>query len=202
MDKGILSDREKAMEANYFRQQDARLLERLRHANQFDAMAEALRDGLQVDNPELLERVRAQGIDADTAAAFLLLPLVEVAWAEGSVSRKEQATVVRIAHERGVDKGSAAEARLLEWLHERPSDALFDVAAEVLNYGLAVFPPAEREERVQRIVDACHEVAAASGSEIARQLGLGDGVSKREARILDKISTTLHRHEGAKPTGG
>jgi hypothetical protein len=198
MDKGILSDREKAMEANYFRQQDARLLESLRNANKLDATAQALRDGLNVDNPELLERVRAQGIDADTASAFLLLPLVEVAWAEGSVSKKEQDTVIRIANERGVEAGSPAEARLMEWLHERPSDALFDVAAEVLNYGLAVFPPAEREERVQRIVDACHEVAAASGSEIARQLGLGDGVSKREARILDKISTSLQRHEGPK----
>ena len=30
MDKGILSDREKAMEANYFRQEDARLLDKLR----------------------------------------------------------------------------------------------------------------------------------------------------------------------------
>src|SRR3954454_19321394 len=121
MDKGILSDREKAMEANYFRQQDARLLESLRNANKFDAMAEALRDGLQVDNPELLERVRAQGVDADSAAAFLLLPLVEVAWAEGSVSKKEQDTVVRIAHERGVAEGSPGEGRLLEWLRERPS---------------------------------------------------------------------------------
>ena len=30
MDKGIFSDREKAMEATYFRREDARLLEKLR----------------------------------------------------------------------------------------------------------------------------------------------------------------------------
>jgi hypothetical protein len=198
MDKGILSDREKAMEANYFRQQDARLLERLRNANKFDAMAEALRDGLQVDNPELLARARSLGIDADTASAFLCMPLVQVAWAEGSVSRKERDVVMRIAHEQGVEDGSPGHAKLDEWLRERPSDAMFDTAIEVLKFGLDVFPPAEREERVKRLLDACHDVAAVSGSEIARQLGLGDGVSKSEANILGLLGTRLRRHETPK----
>ena len=198
MDKGILSDREKAMEANYFRQQDARLLERLRNANKFDAMAEALRDGLHVDNPELLERARALGINADNASAFLCMPLVQVAWAEGSVSRKEHDAVMRIAHERGVEDGTPGHAQLDEWLRIRPSDELFDTAIEVLKFGLDVFPPAEREERVQRLLDACHEVAAVSGSEIARQLGLGDGVSQTEAHALDVIAMRLRRHETPK----
>jgi len=198
MDKGILSDREKAMEANYFRQQDARLLERLRNANKVDAMAEALRDGLHVDNPELLERARSHGINAETASAFLCAPLVQVAWAEGSVSRKEHHTVLRLANERGIETGSTDYAKLEEWLSERPSDALFDTAIEVLKFGLDVFPPAEREERVQRILDACHEIAAVSGSEIARQLGLGDGVSRSEASVIDVIATKLRRHESPK----
>ena len=130
MDKGILSDREKAMEANYFRQQDAKLLESLRKASKLDEVAKALGEGLHVDNPELLERVRALGITAETAAAFLSAPLVQVAWAEGSVTKKEQEAVLRIAHGRGVTEGSPAEAKLTEWLQERPSDALFDAAAE------------------------------------------------------------------------
>ena len=198
MDKGILSDREKAMEANYFRQQDARLLEKLRNANKLDDMAEALRDGLNVDNPELLERVRSLGITADTASAFLCAHLVQVAWAEGKISRKEHDVVLRLAHDRGVQPGSPAHAKLDKWLHERPADNLFDTAIEVIRYGLNVFPPAEREERVQRILDACHDVAAVSGSEIARQLGLGDGVSKSEAHIIDVLANRLRRHESPK----
>lgn len=197
MDKGILSDREKAMEANYFRQEDARLLDKLRKANKLDEMAQALAEGLQVDNPALLERVRALGITADTAQAFLVAPMVQVAWAEGKVTKREQETVLRLAKERGVGDGTPDHAKLVEWLHDRPSDDLFDAAAEVIKYGLEAYPPVEREERTKRIVDACREVAAASGSEIARQLGLGDGVSKSEAQILENISTHLRRHEGS-----
>jgi hypothetical protein len=197
MDKGILSDREKAMEANYFRQQDAKLLEQLRSAKGLDEVAQALAAGLQVDNPGLLERVRALGITAETAGAFLSAPMVQVAWAEGKIDGKEREAVLRLARERGVESGSPAHAKLVEWLNERPSDEIFDAAAEVLKFGLEAYPPAEREERTKRIVDACREVAEASGSELARLLGLGDGVSKSEAHVLDSISTTLRRHEGA-----
>src|SRR5215203_699526 len=168
MDKGIFTDREKAMEANYFRQQDAKL----------DEIALALRDKLQVDNPELLARAREAGVTPDTAPAFFLAPLVQVAWAEGKVSRREHETVLRLSRERGVEDNSPAYAQLIAWLETRPADALFDAAVDVIKYGFSVLPVKEREERIKRLVDACHEVAAASGNEFARQLGLGDGVSR------------------------
>ena len=116
MDKGILSDREKAMEANYFRQQDAKLLEKLRQKASLDDIAAALAEKLQVDNPDLLARVRQLGITAETAPAFFIAPLVQVAWAEGSVSNRERECVLRLARERGVADGSPAKAQLATWL--------------------------------------------------------------------------------------
>lgn len=191
MEKRILSDREKAMEDSYFRQQDAKLVERLRQEAKLDDIAKALADKLKVDNPDLLSRVRQIGVTADTASAFFIAPLVQVAWAEGSVSRSERETVLRLARERGVEDSSPAYAQLIEWLDVRPSDELFDIAAEVLRYGFAVLPADEREERIKRIVTACRQVAEASGSEIARLLGLGDGVSNSEEATLEAINKKL-----------
>jgi hypothetical protein len=193
MDKGIFSDREKAMEANYFRDQDARLLEKLRQGAKLDEIAEVLRDKLQIDNPELHARARAAGITPETVAAFFLAPLVQVAWAEGKVSTRERTVVLRLATERDVAEGSAAYKQLEEWLDARPSDELFDTAVEVLMFGFAVLPFNEREERIKRVVDACREVAAASGSELAHQLGLGTGVSRTEAQMLDEINSRLRK---------
>ena len=90
MDKGIFEDREKAMEANYFRQQDAMLVQKLRQEAELDEIAKALAEKLEVDNPELLLRVRELGITVDTAPALFLAPLVQVAWAEGGVSDAER----------------------------------------------------------------------------------------------------------------
>jgi hypothetical protein len=66
---------------------------------------------------------------------------------------------------------------------------------EVIWGGLALLPPGEREERLKRIVQACHEVAEASGG-LAKMLGLGSGVSGEEEAILEAISTTLRGHGG------
>ena len=102
MDKGIFTDREKAMEASYFRQQDAKLIERLRAEAKLDDIAVALAEKLQVDHPDLLARAKALGLTADTASAIFAAPLVQVAWAEGSVSKQEQRMVLRLAADRGI----------------------------------------------------------------------------------------------------
>jgi hypothetical protein len=187
----ILSDREKAMEDSYFRQQDELLVKRLRQEAGLDEIAKALKDKLEVDNPELLARAREVGMTADTATALFVAPLVQVAWAGGSVARPERDAVLRLARARGIEATSPAYAQILDWLGSRPSDALFDTAVEVIKSGFAVLPLAEREERIKRVVNACREVAEASGSEIARLLGLGDGVSRTEASMLDTINNKL-----------
>ena len=194
MENRIFSEREQALEANYFRQEDAKLLEKLRQRAPLDEIAAALRDKLQVDNPELLQRVRDLGVTPDTAPAFFVAPLVQVAWAEGKVSKQERDTVIRLAQGRGVEEGSPAQAQLLKWLKVRPADALFEAAVDILKYSFAVLPSEEREERIKGVVHACHEVAAASGGELARLLGLGDGVSSTEASTLDEITKTLRSH--------
>jgi hypothetical protein len=145
---------------------------------------------LQTDDPALLRRIMALGVTLDTGAAFLLAPLVQVAWAEGAVTDREREKVLRIAAERGIQTSSPAYTQLQEWLRTRPVDALFDTAIETIKTGLSVLTPAERADRVKRIVDACREVASASGG-LGRLLGLDTGVSSEEESILDAMAATL-----------
>ena len=197
MDKDLFKEfkeRGRGMEDAYFRQQDAKLLERLHQEAKLEEIASALAEKLQVDNPDLLRRVRELGVTGDSAPAFLLAPLVQVAWGEGTVTEPERDTVLRLARDRGVEVNAPAYAQLLAWLQERPVDALFDTAVEVLKYGFAVLPLEEQEERIKRVVQACHEVATASGGGLAKVLGLRSGVSSAEASILDTITHTLRSH--------
>ena len=191
MENEIFKDRERANEAAYFREQDAKLLQSLRQRAPLDEIAKALGEKLQVDNPDLLERVRKLGLKPESAPALFLAPLVQVAWAEGTITRDEQDAVLRLALARGVEMNSPAYVQILEWLAVRPSDAVFDTAVEVLKYGFAVLPEDEREARIRRIVEACQEVAEASGGGLARLLGLGSSVSSVEVSMLDSITSTL-----------
>jgi hypothetical protein len=193
MERDSFKERERAQEEGYFRAQDAKLIEKLREDARLEEIVLALAERLQVDNPELLRRVIALGVTLDTGPAFLLAPLVQVAWAEGKITDRERETVLRLAVARGVEEGSPAYAQLLKWLQERPSDNLFDTAMEVIRGGLALLPPGEREERLKRLVQACHEVAEASGG-LAKVLGLGSGVSDEEEAVLEAMTSRLREH--------
>jgi hypothetical protein len=189
--KDILKDREHGEEAVYFRKQDEKLLEKIRERAALEEVARALAEKLRVDDHELLDRVVDLGLTEDTGAAILLAPLVQVAWAEGSVSRREREVVLEIAASRGVADGSGAHQQVESWLAQRPSDALCDTALEVIKAGLAVLPDAEREERIRDIVASCTRVAEATGGGLARLLGMSTGIVGEEAAVLDAIGAKL-----------
>jgi len=190
MDKDKLKERGRSLEEEYVRKQEAKLVEKLRERARLEEVSAALAQHLQVDNPDLLRRIMALGVTLETGAAFLLAPLVQVAWAEGSVTERERDTVLRLAAERGIEKGSPAHAALQDWLRVRPTDEFVETAVEAIKAGLAVLSPEERAERVKRIADACRQVAGVSGG-LSKLLGLGTGISGEEESVLDSIVSTL-----------
>jgi hypothetical protein len=189
MAKDIFKDREKGLEEEFFRKSDAKLIEKMREKARLDEVVGELAKVLQVENPDLLRRVMDLGVNMSTGPAFLLAPLVQVAWAEGKVTDKERETVLRLAASRGVEKGSPAEVQLLAWLEKRPSDTVFATAIEVIKAGISHLTPKEREERVQEYVNAGRQVSESSGG-IAKALG-GSGVSSEEQSVLDVVTKAL-----------
>ena len=163
MTKDIFRDRERGEEDAYFRQQDAKLIAKLRQKTQLSEIAHALAEKLQADEPALLERIQELGVTLDTGSAFMLAPLVEVAWIDGDVSHAERDTILHIAKQHGVSPGSADYQQLLDWLTHRPSDEIFRMALEAIRIGLSVLPPDESEQRIATMIKACEDVAQAAG---------------------------------------
>jgi hypothetical protein len=189
--KDLLKDRGRGEEQEHFRNLDRKLIEKMRERAKVSDVAKALAEKLRVDDAELLSRVASLGLDEQTGPAILLAPLVQVAWADGSVSDAERKVVLETAASRGVEEGSAVHGQLVSWLEKRPSDALFTTATECMRIGLAVLPASERDERIRSIVASCRAVAEASGNTLGRLLGLSDGVSVDEERVLEAIAHKL-----------
>ena len=108
MSDDIFRGRERAFEAEWANRHDAELLGKLREKDQLEAITEALAKKLQADDPALLQRAIDIGVTLDTGPAFLLAPLVQVAWAEGNVTEEEKETVLRLPAKRGIEPGSPA----------------------------------------------------------------------------------------------
>jgi hypothetical protein len=197
--KDLLKERGRGEETDHFRKLDQQLVEKMRERARVADVAKALADKLRVDDAELLSRVAALGLDAETGPAILFAPLVQVAWSDGSASEPEKAKVLEVAASRGLDPGTPAHSKLVSWLEKRPSDELFELATECMRIGFTVLAPAERDERIREIVAACRKVAEASGGSLGKLLGISDGVSGDEERVLDAISKKLRAGTAARP---
>jgi tellurite resistance protein len=195
MTKDIFRDRERGEEDAYFRQQDAKLIAKLRQKARFSEIAHALAEKLHADEPVLFERIQKLGVTLDTGSAFILAPLVEVAWADGDVSQSERDTILHIAKQRGVAPGSADYDQLLGWLAHRPSDEVFRTALEAIRIGLSVLPPDESEQRIETMIKACADVAQAAGW--MDQLFQLDDVSYSESVVI----AAIRQHLESKKTG-
>ena len=178
-----MSENELTPEEEYFMKRDAEVRQRMREEMESKAAQAKMAGSLGIDgNDALVARLQRLGIDPDAARCLHLMPLVEVAWADGSVSQGERATIVRAAAARGIEANSAAGQFLATLLEKRPSTELMANIRGILKDLLAA-----QGVRPENVIDACHQVAAASGG----FLGLGSKVSAEEQKVIDQIARRL-----------
>jgi hypothetical protein len=112
-----------------------------------------------VADEEILQDLQDLGYTPETVMLLHLVPLVQMAWAEGGVSDSERALIVEAARARGVEAGSPADRQLAEWLTSRPSERLFERTLRAIRFlearlrpsagrpGAAADPPPSRRPR-------------------------------------------------------
>lgn len=125
-------------------------------------------------------RIEALGFTGQAAQIFDLLPLVQVAWADGSVQAGERATVLNLLKLRALPPGEAWTV-METLLEERPSQAYLDASLDVLKELLA-----ERNDDGRTVVGLCILLAESAGG----FLGLAT-ISKEEHEMIEKIAARL-----------
>ena len=194
---GITSD-VRSREEEYFRRKDRELIEKMRQAaaaEQQRSEADRARDELEsrsgIHDPALLQELQALGFTPDTVSLLPLVPIVQVAWAEGGVSDAERALIVRFARERGITPGSPADGQLGQWLASRPPDDVFARATRLIRAVLDN-PSADRSlVRAEDLMQHAEEIAAASGG----LLGFNK-ISASERALLHQIEAALKGRQG------
>ena len=183
MSKDFLGDRKKALEDSFFAKENARLLERLRGEEKTREARETLREVSGIASDELLEKLCALGIEADTWAAVSVAPLVEVAWADGKIEAAERTAVLSAAEGDGVAPGSAPYELLEGWLDRRPDGRLLEVWGAFIVGLCAEIGESERAALRDQIMGRARRVAEAAGG----FLGLGSKVSPEEEVVLSEL---------------
>jgi hypothetical protein len=179
----FLGDRKKALEESFFAKENAKLVEKLRAERRRAGAREGLAALSGIADPALLDLLIGHGIEPETWLAVSLVPLVEVAWADGEVEAAERRAVLEAAAEHGVAPGSPSHALLESWLAKRPEGGLLEAWGEYMVDLCERLPAAEREALKRQVVGRARAVAEAAGG----ILGLGRRVSEREEVLLREL---------------
>jgi uncharacterized tellurite resistance protein B-like protein len=159
----------------YFRKQDQELRQRLR--DQLSSNASTV--GQAPRELPIAERLAGLGFSGERSKIFDLMPLVHVAWADGSVSRQERTAILDLLKGRGIEPGSEAFLMMETLLEARPSN-------DFLTQTLALLKEVVGDARSESIVELCLQIANASGG----FMNIGK-VSDAERRQIEAIAQAL-----------
>lgn len=183
MSDEILRDRRMALEEAFFAKEDAILRQRLRDMEHARLKKEALSAASGVTDGIALDKLAALDIDSDTLAALSLVPLVAVAWADGSIDDKERSAVFSRAAEIGLNKQDVSRQLFERWLATPPPPALLAVWKDYIRALSATQSHEVRETLKREIMDRARMIAEAAGG----FLGIGRRVSAAEESVLQEL---------------
>ena len=172
----------KRLEDAFFLQRDKALIERQKVMKKTMETKEALAKASGIENNAVLEKLVELEVRPETLASLSLIPLVEVAWADGSVSKKEEASVLKAAVAMNIKAGSVAYDLLRQWLQNKPAAAMLEAWAHYVRGLCEKLTEEEKSSLKKEIIGHAREVARASGG----VLGLG-AISEEEKAVLEKM---------------
>jgi hypothetical protein len=183
MSEEILGERRKALEEEFFAKHNQRLLQQFRQATAAKAKTEALAAASGITDAAVLEQLAAIDLSGETVAALSLVPLIEVAWADGRLDAKEQNALLAAAEQAGLSKDSASYQLLEEWVKERPSPQVLAAwKAYVAALSMTLDGQAKHALK-QDLLGRARVVAEAAGG----FLGLGKRISSAEQAVLTEL---------------
>jgi len=180
--KSIFADA-RTLEDAFFTKENARLLEQLKGKQK----REALREMVKVEDETFLDRLIELGIGPETVLALTLVPLIAVAWADGTLDGRERDAIIKAAEEKGVSPETAGHQLLETWLSRRPERELFDSWKQYVRGIWETFTDEERQRMRERTLDWALAVAEASGG----FLGVISKVSPSERVVIKELENVL-----------
>jgi hypothetical protein len=189
MGKESLGDRRKALEEEFFPRQEAALRAQRRTEEERRTARVALAAASHIADEALLDQLVALGINPDTLTALSLVPLVEVAWADGKVEDAEKQAILMAARAVGLEEASAGHRLLESCLSEAPTAQLRKLWRQYIKSVCTTLSGEERDALKTELLQRARSVAEAAGG----FMGLGAKVSSTEETMLAEIARAFNQ---------
>lgn len=166
--------------------------ERRRRRTALEGERQHMAQVIGVADEEILRDIQEFGFTCETVKLLFLVPIVQVAWAEGKVTNRERRLIFAAAREQDIEENSLAYQKLADWLIERPAEEFFDESLQLIRMILQTLPREKQQESKINLFSHCTEVAAASGG-TAGFLGGGYRICEEERAAIQHVAVELNR---------
>lgn len=183
-----LEERGRALEDQFFEKENAQKLAAMKEKLTAQSTREELRKASGMSDDAVLDKLVALGLTPKTIAALSLVPLIQVAWADGEIQDNERTAILQGAHGKGLEQGTDGYELLQGWLRTKPSEDLFTAWEAYIKALTGQLNEEQARLLRNQIVGFAKMVAAAAGG----ILGFGK-VSGSEEKVLTRIESAFPR---------
>lgn len=182
----IMEARAKTLEDAFFLKQDQILMEQLHLMEKMKETMESLSRVSGITNRDVLQKLVDLNIPPDLVASLALVPLVEVAWADGEMDEKEKAAMLKA--EGTIFANNSPDMAVLKcWMEHRPDAELLEAWKHYIKGLCEQMTPKQKADLKSEVVGHARQVAQAAGG----FLGLGNKISKAEQTMLDQLDAAF-----------
>jgi hypothetical protein len=175
-----------AHEEEYFQRQNQELVAKLRERLATEKAAAGIGEASGVTDEALLEHLAKLGVTRETVPVLRLMPLLQVAWADGEIQDEERALLLGAADDAQLD-GKAREA-FEAMIEKRPDPIYFEAALGFIRSLLLAMPEEQAEKAKGDLTSLSETIANATGG----WFGIFGNKSSEEEGALAHISNRLN----------
>ncbi len=186
MSEVTLEDRGRALENQFYEKENKAKLAAMKARLDSQSSKDDLRKVSGMTDDAVLDKLVHLGMTANTIAALSLVPLIQVAWADGEIQDSERTAILQGAHGKGLEAGSPGYELLQTWLARQPSDELLEAWEAYIKALTAQLDDEQNRLLKNQIVGFAKMVAGAAGG----FLGIGR-VSASEEKVLTRIEAAF-----------
>jgi tellurite resistance protein len=164
-------------------------IEKLQRRATLEAERRKIAEEMGIIDQELVGMIQDLGFTRETVRALPLVPLVQIAWSKGNITKRERELIYEIARTRGITEGAPTYEQLTNWIEHKPSEKFFKKALILISIVNHTLPEGQQPMSTGDLLSYCTSVAEASGG----FLGLGHKVSDEERQLIEHITAELMR---------
>jgi hypothetical protein len=183
-----LSEQGRTLADIFFLERDRKLIEDLHRIEKMKETKQVLSKVSGITEDSILQKLVDLNIRPEILATLAIVPLVEVAWADGSIDEKEKAAVIEAAKQSFISKDSPDFDLLRQWLTHKPGAKLLEAWEHYIKGLCRELTKHQKNALKKDLIGHARQVAQAAGG----ILGLGNKISKTEQKILDKLESAFN----------